>query len=738
MVPSRVLSRGVPRLLATSGRSSVLLRRFVASVPLQAQETETPVLLINAQMAAPEKSDKPRENSNKIKRPYNRKVREISVQVKRSIAGAGTELADAIEIFEEGISYLREVQQAEKIPDDMIYSLFQPVIADLFDKLFEKDIVLESHTPSLVLDMLVKYKVAHTFHFWKLAEAALHAHPNQEGYAEVLQLWIRRLEYVKEVGFGRMNELVNQPFMVYQDRNYNQHDFRNLTYFSYVMHCLDSGTEYNMKDVMKILQVEDPTQVPDKFYVARALEKLLEPKLKEAASKFTRQITELNVKAMDPNSAYVTRRIASAVNQKDARNLTYLYEQMKNASLANELPISELTLNRVMNGFIEVHRFDEASEIFRKLLEMGTPSRLSWILMIKAMSHTSKVKDMTKDEKAQTVSNVENTINTMISSGVEVNARVLASVLGAFANLDRFDLVDEYMKKYSELPVVHVAWNNILIGMLINKHIGNAEAAFKEYTAKDESYTPSTAVMNGFLSHYANTGNQEAVAGIIKYMREHDVEEDFATITTFISYYFKLYRLKGKVPDINALLVELKDKVPYNDAAATTIIDGLAKDGMNIEAARTMYDHFCARNSRLKYSMGLLTSMMKCEVEYGSVVRAENMFEEYIGKLRNETRVWNMMIKALLPKQEELAIRYYTRLLDQKKFKVTPNYFTYYFMLDHFNKAGNKARVQWLLDEISTSEMTDFGKTLPRMIYSMRNEYLVPRPLLEKVKPIGK
>lgn len=655
----------------------------------------------------------------------NRKVRDISTQVKQSVSSAtGADIGEAIDILEEGISYLREIQAAEQIPDDLLYSVFQPITAVLFDKLLSEDAVLGTRSVNLVLEMLITHRIAHNYHFLKAAENTVRIKPNQEAYTEVLQLWLSYLEYTKEVGVGRMAFIIKLPFVAYKDRNFDSRDLQNLAYFVYVMHCLESGIDYSVKDAMKLLQILEISRVPDKFHVTGTIRRLGLAELKDSVAVYERKINDLNTKAMDPNGTFVAQRIQSAISNNNPVMLNTLFDQMKTASVANEIAISEPTFNRVMNAYIELHRFDEVVDIFTELLAAkGNPSVGTWDLVIKAMGHPSHAKELSAAERKKMVENVETTVKSMLASGLDMNARTLAVVVGAFASLNRFDLVDQYLKEYKNVPVVHLTRNNILLGMLSNKKIAEAENALKTYGAEDSSFVPSTNVMNGFLAHYVASGNNDAVEGILTYMKENGIEENVATMTTFISYYFKMYRSKGKVPDVSGLLAQLKKSIPYNQFTVTTIIDGLAKDGVNLDAARMMFNHFCKENPRFKYNMGLVTTMIRAELDFGSVASAEELFDFYVSNLRNDTRMWNMMIAALLSKQEKVALDYYSRLLEQAPFKVKPNYYTYYFMLDHFIKSGNNTRIQWTLDEIAKADLADLGGSLPRMIYRLRLKF---------------
>lgn len=738
MLQSRLLGRSIsraasklvrPAISTTSVRFNSLL---TSQEPTTTKGDEGPSENVGAQTP----KDKNQQKKNGRKHIANRKLRDISAQVKLSVDSTDVaQVGEAIDILEEGISYLREIQEVEKIPSELLYSVFQPSTAVLFDKVVSEGANLGSRSVADVLSILIEQRIAHNYHFLKTVE---HIFKNLSGntFSEVLKVWIQYLQYSKEVGVGRMSFVIKLPYFAYKERNFDSRDLQNLAFFAYVMHCLKADVEYNVKDAMKILQIQESARVPERFHIVSSIKRLgLKECLKSDLTTYERKINDLNTKSMDPNGAFVIRRIEQAVQQNNPVLLSNLYAQMKAASIANEILISEATLNRVMNAFIELHRFGDVVEIFRGLLQSTSkPSVTTWDLVLKAMGHPTNVLGMNSTEKKEITQNIESTVNAMIASGIAVNARTLAVIVGCFANLGKFDLVEKYLKQYESIPVVHLTRNNILVGMVLNKEVSKAEQKMKLFSEEDPSYKPSTGVMNAFLAHYVSVDNNEAVEAIVNFMRKNGIEEDVGTTTTFINYYFKMYRQKGMIPDVAGLLKDLSNaSLPINQFTITSIVDGLAKDGVNLEAARSVFNHFSKESSRFKYNTGLLTTMMKAELDFGSLHNAEELFAIYITNLKNDTRIWNMMIAALLTKKEKIALEYYDKLLQQRPFNVKPNYYTYYYLLDHFIKSGNEKRIQWTLDELAKAGLEDLGNVLPRRIYLLRLKFNLAPALKEKI-----
>ena len=67
-------------------------------------------------------------------KPVNNKLRDISSQIRASVNSSSNDLTESIEILEEGLSYLREIQQVEGLSDETIFSIFQPILATSKDK----------------------------------------------------------------------------------------------------------------------------------------------------------------------------------------------------------------------------------------------------------------------------------------------------------------------------------------------------------------------------------------------------------------------------------------------------------------------------------------------------------------------------------------------------------------------------------------------------------------------------
>ncbi|OBA23989.1 hypothetical protein METBIDRAFT_10186 [Metschnikowia bicuspidata var. bicuspidata NRRL YB-4993] len=669
---------------------------------------------------------------------YHRKLFDIVKQVEKLVAGvpdaSSPALAEAIDIFEEGAAYLREIQQAEGIADDAFYSIFQPVLARLFDLVVAENASLGSRSVETVLDMMVEQRVAHTYHFVAVQKRVLQNTADPDAYPRVLQLWIMFLDYAKRMAATAAGRLVRGNYGVYRDRDYRLTDLLRLAYFALISHCLRTGEEYDLATTVKILQVADAQEIPPLYFVTSTLARLgLRDALGDEIRAFAKKVSEQDANNMDPNGAAVSRQIDVLLRLASPVGLRKLYGEMKASSTRNAIAISEQTLNHVMSAFIAMKLFDDALAIFAAICGglVPKPSPASWELALKALGHPSHVARMLPPEKTAVLDKIEATFRAMVASGVRVNAKVLGVLLGGLATLDRQDLVAKYMAEHKDVPIVHMARNNILVGMAVNKQLAEAETRMRAYLEEDPSFVPSTSVMNTFLAHYVATGNDSAVAGILDFMAQKGIEENIATITTVLNYYFKTYRDKGMVPNVRELIGDvIKDTSKWDQHMVATLIDGLVRDGVNMEAARGVFKYFCETRARFKHSAGMLTSMIKAEMEFGSVHNAEDLFAWYVKNLRNDTMLYNMMIRGLLTKRESLALKYYSDLCAQRPFGVAPNFYTYFFLIDHFMKKRDRTRIQWVLDELAAADLTSFGRNLPQIIRNLAREYKVSPELM--------
>jgi hypothetical protein len=729
MIPLRQLVyKNLPRSSILRTRAQVLVgSRFQSTV----QTSNNEVKVVNEKQPFQGK-----RKASKFK-PVNNKLRDISSQIRASVNSSSNDLTESIEILEEGLSYLREIQQVEGLSDETIFSIFQPILASIIDKSLDPS-YNTNRSVNEILDIFISYNVAHAYHFTKAMVHELKSGEDRKVmYENVLHYWVKFIEYSKISN----NPYVFKMYRVLRENGFNQHDIKNLAYYAYVQSCLLQDLKYDFKDALKLLQTEE---LPEIFQIKRSIMSLgLNKSLSKDFQLFEKKLEAFNLESLDPNGSIIINKINNAIIHSDANLLNRVYEQMQDASVKNNKPINENTLIRLMNGYYECQVHSKVFQVFQQMIQNGIekPSIASWDFVIRSMGHPSYIRGFTKEQRDTTINNIERTVETIIGNDTELTPKTLSIIVGCFANLNRFDKVDEFLNKYStdgegSLKVIHTANNNILIGLLLNKRITEAEEKLKELMANGSNYVPSTTAMNSFINHYAKAKNYKAVDGILKFMKQYNIPDEVGTYTIVIDLYFKLHREKGFAPDIQELLSSFKNAgvngLQINEYTLATLIDGLVKDGTNLAAARVLYDHISKKN---KLSPQTMTSMMKGELDYGLIGNAETIFDKYIKAVRNDARIWNLMIKSLLAKHENLALNYYLRFKEQSKLnlKIQPNYYTFYFLLSHFLKKGKTEQVQFLINEMADKTNSELGYELPKILRSLTDKYKFPSNLLHEI-----
>lgn len=674
-----------------------------------------------------------RPNRNGLRSRRNPKLIEIRDQIEKVISSAGNDLTESLDIFEEGLSYLRDIQATENIDDELVYKTFRNLGTKLLDKAVDTNAALGAQTVQGVLDILIQYNVAHNVNFFQaMSHELINSGGGETAYENILQIWVKYLEYKKFVLNG--ND-VDVFFYHLKDRYYNKYLIKDLAYYAYCQSCISGKLEYNFNDVTKLLQSEE---VPQVYLVKKTIGQIKttdKATLQRNLFKFQEEINQISLGNLDPNGIQVLKKIESSVIYKDVNQLNTLYDQIKLSSQNNQVSLKESTLFKLMSSYYELELFNNVFRVFQDMQASGIelPHISIWEILIRSMGHPGFIETLPKSERRKWSENIERVVATCIEKETKISSKTLSVIVSSFANLNDFEKVDSYLEKFKDVPMIHTTRNNILVGLIINKKIDEAESKLNQYMSEDKTYRPNSKVMNSFLAHHAKNNNLDAVNGIIKFMEKNDIPEEVATLTIIIGLYFKINLKKGQQPNVSDILELFKNsQIKFNYFTYTVLIDGLIKDGGNIEAARGVFEHL-SKQFKQKPSAQILTSMIKGELEYGFTGNAEDLFSKYIKEIKNETRMWNLMVSSLLSRDEGLAVDYYNKLKGQLNHGVEPNFYTYYFMLNHFMKKGNRAMIEMILNDLNNSNLKDLGKSLPKMIKRLSQDYAVPSALLSKI-----
>lgn len=742
MIPLRQ-SQAVKGLVRTSQLARILAVPVLRTATrFQSTSIDTETKSTNeAPKVVPSKIKGDRSKNSKNNRgpykPSNRKLREIVSQIFATVDSISTsnDVIPAIEILEEGLSYLREIQAVEGIEEGSLYSSFQPVISKLFVKASEISPNDSNKSLEDLLDTLIQYKVAHGKHFTEIIAYNLKNVKSPElmvqAYGDVLRIWVKYIEYSAELGH-QLNEKVYH-FMFLE--RYFKDNIKHLVYFSYIMSCLKANAEYDSQVAKKLLQTEELSSIYD---VQAALSKYkLTDSLEADIQVFKKNLDDLNLKSLDPNGPYVLSQLKTFVYRKDNTNLRNLYSQVKNASVSNNIPITELTISNIMNGFYTNYSFDDVFRLFQDLISNGVenPSQATWDVVLRSMSHMNNLSRFNDAKRKDIYNNFESTLNTALKKGYRVDAKGLCTIINGYANFNKFDKVDELLEQYKDVPVIQAAKNGIINALILNGKLNLAEEKFLEFDRDGSNYKPSSTVMNSFISVYAKKDDLKAVENIMSYMRTNDVAQDIATYTTLLDYYFKSYRKRGLVPDIDVLFKEIGIDSDFldNEISLAALVDGLSRDGLKLETARQVYAFASEKSKRLRENPHILTSLVRAEITHGIIGKGEILFDRLI-KSHNTTRTWNNIIVGLLNRDDTLALQYYQRLKEQTQINpnIKPNKFTLYYLLWHYMQKNDSTMIQHFIDEISAVGLNDLGKDLPKLLSRLKGDYKIDESLLNR------
>lgn len=733
MIP-RTVARNLARLQPSRiGSCTAILSRCQSTGQAPAQSTSTRSNP-NFNRDRNDNDGKPRVGADgKPFRPrMHTKLKDITVQINQAI-DTNSDFAESIDIFEEGIQYLHEIAQEENINIAQIRYHFSVSAEKLFGKMFHEKASISNQ--QRLLDVMAEYGLAHRYYFSLMAYNYMHSDlPAKTIYRHILQLWVGTLELENSKDSRRFVRPEIEGF------NFRFTHLLNLAYFAYANSCALDNVHMNPKDLTNLLRQES---LPRPYHVQSTLTDFgVSEKFANDMKEFLAQATHNYQKFTNPNDLSFNRRIQDAVDGRNIFNLDRIWQEVNELSKSQNIALKETTLIRFMNAFFDCGNVDQVFKIFQHMIANGIdkPNLETWEIVLRAFGSTKNLKGKSDAEKLQVGANIERTFEMMLKD-LQITAKTLSIIVGAFANLNQFDKVDEYLNRFSvqgdgDLPIIAPIKNNILVGLIMNNRIQEAELKLKEYM-NEGNYVPLNSVMNTFLTYHSQKKNYDAVEKIFEFMKNYNIPEDIATYTIIIDVYFKLHRQKGLVPDLGAILAGLKSSttVDFNDVTCTTLIDGLAKDGANIDAARSVYESY---KTKFKGSAFMHSAMLKTELDYGSIAYAEEIFDFYIKNIRRDTRIWNMMITGLLPKYEDLALVYYDRFKSESDFTAKPNNFTWYFLLNHFNNKRNSDKIQMVIDDLKHVKLQQLGTKLPGMLLDLSESHQLDPQLQQELAKYSK
>lgn len=693
-------------------RIATQINVLVRAQSTQAAATE-PVSVPETSKSSITPQQKPKSASTPKPRKVNHKLNDISQQIKQTMK-SDTGLNEAKEIFEEGISFLREVQQNEYISDRDLYNAFLPLATELLKRAKQSGADLEEY-----LALFVKYRVAHQYHFTDVAANLL---KNEDGksatYQKIIQMWVMFIEYDK------LNFIPNAFVETSDPRiRYNKYQLPHIVYYAYVLSCMLQSIPYSEKDALRFFETN---KVPFYNEVRNTLSNYGVFNRLEF-EKFRECLEDDRKSRVDPNSLHMLSRINRATDRK---LLDVIYAEIAEICEKRDLKIEERIMVQLMEKYLYYDEYDQVFSMFQNIMKSGiSPSIDAWNLVLKAMINPNRFNNASPKQKEEFMQKFERTLKTILASGLKYNVNTLSSIISAYAIANKFDIAEDYAKQYAGLGINDAAKDGILRGLIFNDKIAEAEAKMQEYIKDGTNYKPNVGVMNDFLTYYFKKQNYNAIFGINDFMKQHGIEENVVTLTTMINAYFKYLVSIGKSPNLGDFLQSLKGAKSLNEHSFASVLNGLIQSA-NIDAARQLYKVLKRKFPR---SAWIQSNMLTAEITLGDVVAAEQIFVHYITKIRNDPIIWNTMLRNVLLRDENKALEYYEKM--KKAGDVKPNEYTYYFLLDYFYKKQNKQVVKKLVDDLAQSSLTSYGTKLPNVLSQIHKTVVeLPSPILVKMK----
>ncbi|EGW31960.1 uncharacterized protein SPAPADRAFT_138815 [Spathaspora passalidarum NRRL Y-27907] len=710
---SRTISRGS---LYKLRHIPVILSRF------QSTAGASSAVKVPQQTIKPEEVLKKTKNTKaRVPKHINAKLKDITTQIGETISKAlPVDLRESYEILEEGITYVREIQIEEGMSEREVYQTFSPLATDLFRKALKPEAFLgKNKTIEDLFNMLVEQRIANHTHFIDMATRHIKGIESSENrlkvYEKIIKLWVNFLEYSQ----------VKQPLRIRVSGNEDEakiYDFSNLVVYCYVQSCLEQEVSFTTEHITKLIQ---QNKAPKKYRVRQSLENL--QVFKEAEyKKFRIAIVAQNVREFNPDDPKIFHLLNDAMRAKDSKKVWDIYHDIQQSCAKYDKQVSRATLEKIMYAFQQTDRPDDVFEIFQAMLNRGViPTANGWSIILTTLASPEKI---AANGRETSLENFERVIATIQSSKINMTPALFSSIISGFANFDCPEKIDQYLAQYSGISLTNYGKDGILVGMVLNGKIDQANAKLDEYLKDGSGYIPGSTAINVFLTHYVKEKNYKAVEGIVEFMRKNKVVETHAITSTLIDCYCKRQFDKGLDPDIDVVvdLVKKAKSVEFNMFALTSMVDTLSKT--NITVARSIYNH-AMQNDPKNYA--LHTSMIKNELSFGELGKAEHIFEYVIQNVKADARLYNLMINGSLHRDAKLAFEFYEKMKEQD---VSPNAFTFYFLLNHAKRTGNNVLIEKLIKDLAEAKLRTLGTSLPKMILSLNGKYEVPASLLAQAQ----
>ncbi|KAL6451245.1 hypothetical protein SBY92_002584 [Candida maltosa Xu316] len=513
------------RNAAARATGGVTLRYQSTTTPTTSIPTPEPVTTIPTTTSP--NQNKPRKDVPKRKQ-INPKLKDISKQIKETILQADSDLNEAYEILDEGITFLREIQKQEKITDTEILYAFYPLATELF--------------------MLAQ----------------------QEGYTIK-----KSLDEMLEINFRPLKTPIKGEV----------YDLGNLAAFCYTLSCIEQNVAYSP---IKAAKFFPPGKTPKMYSIRRTLE-LFDINDKANFGKFADFIQKFDRDNIDPNGP---KTLSVIEKSPDARKLDYVHRHLVDVCKSRGLKIDEKIIVALMERYLRFEEYENVYTLFENIVNSGAkPSINAWNVIIKAMTNPTRIGSFNPEQKAHLIKDFERTLKTIVDSGLKYNTESIGVIVSGYANFGNFEKAAEYIKKYGASNLTNDGMLRGLVsnGKIVEAEAKmkeymtqkdgyvphtNAMNDFLAYYARTKNYNAINAITQ-FMQKYDIEQNVATRALMINtYFESLHAIGKTPDLTQYLAQLesSSKYGTKG-----------------FNEEMHSTLMKGLISGG-NIEAARQYFD----------------------------------------------------------------------------------------------------------------------------------------------------
>lgn len=588
---------------------------------------------------------------------------------------------------------------------------------------------LAAPNPKALLQFYMASNLATTAHFNEVIYYLISIGASKDGLA----LFTEFREYVKDKPYVATLTTEERSDGRFVERAFNVRTAGLIAYLGYIH-------EHNIKaDSNFAKQLFGFENLPSQFLLKGKLNEeagIKDNSTQNAYLNLYKQLRAQTVNLEDPAILDKLRDYARRGNINEVRNELESLRQLA-AVQGKTLPEGVYTVS--MSIFAKANVAATSLFLWNEMIKAGiVPSVESWNALIFAASRKGFKDLRTKKVEAVYQKLLEQTT-------CKPNSGTYASLIAAYSNLDKFDKVEEVYQKAQNDQQIPVTYSIEKEYLLAQSKV-NVDAAFAKLKEKIDvdNFVPDIFLLNNFLSIFAKVKKFEKVSETLGIIEKFGTKADVATYTVVLDMVFKQSRKRGEVVTeevLEKILTEMKSNgIDMNAVTYASLIDGLVKDGVNIEAGRLLFQYL---QTHFPINKTIYTTMIQGELNSRNFAVAEALFDQFWNshEVTNKTvQMLNLMINGFARQGELLkAFEYFSKIDKEATTKLQPNRYSYYFVLKGALQESNTAIAEKVLESLAQQNFNSYGRSIPAVIIKLNEQGVkVPANVLDKARSEAK